>query len=236
MEQGCDYCFWMIHYRFMPCISFPYYSSEPPRNRQSQTAISLNSPISTERSEDNPDSLDTNLVCMFKESSSNCPALVERVKSNIESKISSMEPTYSKYANFPSCSSRWVASERYLNSFQWLVVSLLGPELLPTAGYQRGVGPLQHVQVRKAILTPSLNPSPFSVTAKAWAQQPHQGRAVVHLPAPPARPTPSPPLQHAHPPQQPLPLASPPLAELVSSPSLTKESSTTPVPWWQNLT
>ena len=106
VEQGCDYCFWMIHYRFMPCISFPYYSSEPPRNRQSQTAISLNSPISTERSEDNPDSLDTNLVCMFKESSSNCPALVERVKSNIESKISSMEPTYSKYANFPSCSSR----------------------------------------------------------------------------------------------------------------------------------
>ena len=66
----------------------------------------MNSPISTERSEDNPNSLDTNLVCMFKEASSNCPALVERVKSSIESNIASMEPTYSKYANFPSCSSR----------------------------------------------------------------------------------------------------------------------------------
>ena len=90
------------------------------RNRQSQTAISLTSPISTERSEDNPESLDTNLVCMFKvlfvhfsklqnllkESTSSCPALVERVKSSIESKISGMEPTYSKYANFPSCSAR----------------------------------------------------------------------------------------------------------------------------------
>ena len=72
------------------------------RNRQSQTAISLTSPISTERSEDNPESLDTNLVCMFKvlfvrfsklqnlhkESTSSCPALVERVKSSIESNIS----------------------------------------------------------------------------------------------------------------------------------------------------
>jgi len=104
VEQGCDYCFWMIHYR----------------NRQSQTAISLNSPISTERSEDNPDSLDTNLVCMFKESSSNCPALVERVKSSIESKISSMEPTYSKYANFPSCSSSDWSTRYWGQSFSQL--------------------------------------------------------------------------------------------------------------------
>ena len=77
-----------------------------PRNRQFQTSVSKMNPIATERSEDNPSSLDINLVCMFKKSSSNCPALVERVKSSIESKITSMEPTYSKYANFPSCSSR----------------------------------------------------------------------------------------------------------------------------------
>jgi len=104
VEQGCDYCFWMIHYR----------------NRQSQTAISLTSPISTERSEDNPESLDTNLVCMFKESTSSCPALVERVKSSIESKISGMEPTYSKYANFPSCSASDWATRYWGQSFSQL--------------------------------------------------------------------------------------------------------------------
>ena len=105
VEEGCDYCFWMIHYRSLAGSSL-LCSSKCPRNRQSQTAISLTSPISTERSEDNPNSLDTNLVCMFKDSTSNCPALVERVKASIESKISSLEPSYSKYANFPSCSSR----------------------------------------------------------------------------------------------------------------------------------
>merc|ERR1712110_11103 len=104
VEEGCDYCFWMIHYR----------------NRQSQTAISLTSPISTERSEDNPNSLDTNLVCMFKDSTSNCPALVERVKASIESKISSLEPSYSKYANFPSCSSSDWASRYWGQSFSQL--------------------------------------------------------------------------------------------------------------------
>merc|ERR1711910_298739 len=69
---------------------------------------------------DNPNSLDTNLVCMFKESSSNCPAMVERVKSSIESNIASMEPTYSKYANFPSCSSSDWASRYWGQSFSQL--------------------------------------------------------------------------------------------------------------------
>ena len=77
-----------------------------PRNRQFQTSVSKMSPIATERSEDNPNSLDINLVCMFKKSSSTCPALVERVKSGIQGKVSTMEPTFSKYANFPSCSGR----------------------------------------------------------------------------------------------------------------------------------
>ena len=50
VDAGCDYCFWMIHYR----------------NRQSQTAVSALHPISTETSSDRPNTLDTNLVCMFK--------------------------------------------------------------------------------------------------------------------------------------------------------------------------
>ena len=43
--NGCDYCFWMIHYR----------------NRQAIGDI----PISTETKNHLPKSLDTNLVCMF---------------------------------------------------------------------------------------------------------------------------------------------------------------------------
>merc|ERR1719318_795006 len=57
---------------------------------------------------------------MFKESTSSCPALVERVKSSIESKISGMEPTYSKYANFPSCSASDWATRYWGQSFSQL--------------------------------------------------------------------------------------------------------------------
>ena len=63
VDSGCDYCFWMIHYR---------YKTEPnkdtflflfsPRNRQALGDI----PISTETTDHLPKSLDTNLVCMFK--------------------------------------------------------------------------------------------------------------------------------------------------------------------------
>ena len=77
-----------------------------PRNRQFQTSVSKMNPIATERSEDNPNSLDINLVCMYKKSTSNCPALVKRVTSRIQGKVSTMEPTFSKNANFPSCSGR----------------------------------------------------------------------------------------------------------------------------------
>ena len=45
VEAGCDYCFWMIHFR----------------NRQ----LIHDVPISTETSSHLPTSLDTNLVCMF---------------------------------------------------------------------------------------------------------------------------------------------------------------------------
>merc|ERR1711936_928760 len=52
VEAGCDYCFWMIHFR----------------NRQ----LIHDVPISTETSSHLPTSLDTNLVCMFADSSSQC--------------------------------------------------------------------------------------------------------------------------------------------------------------------
>ena len=89
-----------VPFIFLPLVSMC------PRNRQFQTTVSKMNPIATERSEDNPNSLDINLVCMYKKSSSNCPALVERVTSRIQGKVSTMEPTFSKYANFPSCSGR----------------------------------------------------------------------------------------------------------------------------------
>ena len=44
-SHGCDYCFWMIHYR----------------NRQSQTRLAREVPISTNTELDKPNSLDTNI-------------------------------------------------------------------------------------------------------------------------------------------------------------------------------
>jgi len=99
VNDGCDYCFWMIHYR----------------NRQYQTPISALNPISTERSEEKPDSLDTNLVCMFKDPTSDCSAIVNDIKERIEAKAEAIDPTYTKYVNFPSCSNpSW--AEKYWGS------------------------------------------------------------------------------------------------------------------------
>ena len=44
-SHGCDYCFWMIHYR----------------NRQSTTRLGRQVPISTNTDLDKPNSLDTNI-------------------------------------------------------------------------------------------------------------------------------------------------------------------------------
>jgi len=85
VESGCDYCFWMVHYR----------------NRQALGDI----PISTETTDHLPKSLDTNLVCMFSDPTSQCSDIVNDIKSQVESSIISQEPGYSKYYNFPSCSS-----------------------------------------------------------------------------------------------------------------------------------
>ena len=85
-SHDCDYCFWMIHYR----------------NRQRQTALSQQSPISTNKELSHPHVLDTNIVCMFTKATADCPNLIKRVKSQIETNLAGK--SYSKYANFPSCS------------------------------------------------------------------------------------------------------------------------------------
>ena len=71
------------------------------RNRQ----LIHDLPIPTETSNHLPKSLDTNLVCMFSDPSSQCSDLVEDIKTRLERKLLVSEPDYSKYYNFPSCSS-----------------------------------------------------------------------------------------------------------------------------------
>jgi len=100
-SHGCDYCFWMIHYR----------------NRQRQTAISETNPISTNTELDKEHSLDTNIVCMFTDATADCPNIIKRVKNTIENNLAGV--SYSKYANFPSCSeSDW--GERYWENYSQL--------------------------------------------------------------------------------------------------------------------
>ena len=70
-EHGCDYCFWMIHYR----------------NRQRQTRLAREVPIATNTELDKPDSLDTNIVCMFTNGTADCPNLIKRVKYTIEANL-----------------------------------------------------------------------------------------------------------------------------------------------------
>merc|ERR1712123_77581 len=101
-SHECDYCFWMIHYR----------------NRQRQTAPSQSSPISTNTELENPHVLDTNIVCMFTKANADCPNLIKRVKSQIETNLAGK--SYSKYANFPSCSeSDWAT--RYWRNYTQLL-------------------------------------------------------------------------------------------------------------------
>ena len=71
------------------------------RNRQ----LIHDLPIATETSNHLPKSLDTNLVCMFSDPSAQCSDLVEDIKTRLERKLLVSEPDYSKYYNFPSCSS-----------------------------------------------------------------------------------------------------------------------------------
>jgi len=101
-SHDCDYCFWMIHYR----------------NRQRQTTLSQQSPISTNTELEAPHTLDTNIVCMFTKDTADCPNVIKRVKSQIETNLAGK--SYSKYANFPSCSeSDWAT--RYWRNYTQLL-------------------------------------------------------------------------------------------------------------------
>ena len=79
------------------------------RNRQRQTAISQTNRISTKTELDKDHSLDTNIVCMFTDATADCPNIIKRVKNQIENNLAGV--SYSKYANFPSCSGAVVNTE-----------------------------------------------------------------------------------------------------------------------------
>merc|ERR1719394_1812660 len=99
--HDCDYCFWMIHYR----------------NRQRETSVVINNPISTNTELEKKNTLDTNIVCMFTKENADCPNLIKRVKGAIEKNLATS--SYSKYANFPSCSeSDWAT--RYWRNYTQL--------------------------------------------------------------------------------------------------------------------
>lgn len=99
--HDCDYCFWMIHYR----------------NRQRETSVAMSNPISTNTELNKKNTLDTNIVCMFTKENADCPNLIKRVKGTIEQNLATS--SYSKYANFPSCSeSDWAT--RYWRNYTQL--------------------------------------------------------------------------------------------------------------------
>merc|ERR1719206_151759 len=99
--HDCDYCFWMIHYR----------------NRQRETSVAIKNPISTNTELEKKNTLDTNIVCMFTKENADCPNLIKRVKGAIEENLATS--SYSKYANFPSCSeSDWAT--RYWRNYTQL--------------------------------------------------------------------------------------------------------------------
>ena len=72
------------------------------RNRQHMTAISQVSPISTNTELESPDVLDTNIVCMYTKADAACPNIIKDLTRQIQENLG--QKSYSKYANFPSCS------------------------------------------------------------------------------------------------------------------------------------
>lgn len=88
------------------------------RNRQRETSVAMASPISTNTELDRKHLLDTNIVCMFTKENADCPNLIKRVKTTIERNLKGK--SYSKYANFPSCSeSDWAT--RYWRNYTQLL-------------------------------------------------------------------------------------------------------------------
>ena len=99
------------------------------RNRQTQTALSQASPISTNTELESPHVLDTNIVCMYTKADADCPNIIKSVKTKIESNLA--DKSYSKYANFPSCSGEifntiFILINIFLMIRIWLGYSLLG--------------------------------------------------------------------------------------------------------------
>ena len=47
---------------------------------------------------------DSSFLCYYQDVLSECPAVVENLKTQLESVLVTAEPEYSKYYNFPSCS------------------------------------------------------------------------------------------------------------------------------------
>lgn len=86
LDQGCSFCFWMVHFR----------------NRQNQTALSVQYPISTRTDKNLGDTIDINLTCMFPPSDTRCVKVIQAVREEIATNLSGKQ--YSKYYNFPSCS------------------------------------------------------------------------------------------------------------------------------------
>ena len=88
------------------------------RNRQRVTTVAQASPISTNTELQDEHVLDTNIVCMFTKANADCPNIIKRVKSQIETNLAGK--SYSKYANFPSCSeSDWAV--RYWRNYTQLL-------------------------------------------------------------------------------------------------------------------
>ncbi|XP_023326745.1 uncharacterized protein LOC111700152 [Eurytemora carolleeae] len=86
LRKDCSFCFWMLHFR----------------NRLGKPRISVNNPISIRTDENQGNTVEINLTCMFPPSSTSCTDVVNGIRSKIESRLQGQ--TYSKYYNFPSCS------------------------------------------------------------------------------------------------------------------------------------
>jgi len=88
LAKQCEFCFWMLHFR----------------HRQGQTQISSTNPISTRKDEHQDNSVEINLTCMFKPENTQCTQVVNEMRAKIDNNLAGQE--YSKYYNFPSCSTK----------------------------------------------------------------------------------------------------------------------------------
>jgi len=88
IAKSCSFCFWMLHFR----------------HRQGHTQISTSHPISTRTDKHQDNSVEINLTCMFEPSKTQCTDVVNEMRAKIDNNLSGQD--YSKYYNFPSCSTK----------------------------------------------------------------------------------------------------------------------------------